>query len=102
MEQERHLQELLGTDKKNPSFTIYRDKNDGSLHIYFGATLYERIKGGPQSCEYRVMLGRLYNAGVKVVALEKAFQVGGKTLKRIGKALQNGDSDELARVLAGI
>ena len=101
MEQERHLQELLGTDKKNPSFTIYRDKSDGSLHVYFGATLYERIKGGPQCCEYRVMLGRLYNAGVKVSALEKAFEVGGKTLKRIGKALQGGDSDELVKVLAG-
>ena len=101
MEQERHLQELLGTDKKNPSFTIYRDKSDGCLHVYFGASLYERIKGGPQCCEYRVMLGRLYNAGVKVAALEKAFEVGGKTLKRIGKALQGGDSDELVRVLAG-
>lgn len=44
MGQERQLHELLETDKKNPSLTIYPDKSDGSLHVYFGATLYERIK----------------------------------------------------------
>jgi hypothetical protein len=43
----------------------------------------------------------LYNAGVKGVALEKAFGVGGKTLRRLGRALEKGDAQELMHVLAG-
>ena len=31
-----YLQQLLGTDKRNPSFTICRDTKAGCLHVYYG------------------------------------------------------------------
>jgi len=101
MESTIPLQPLLGTDKRNPCLSVYRDREDQSVQVYYGAELLERVKGGETSCEYRLLLGRLYNAGVKVVALEKAFGVGGKTLRRLGRALEKGDAEELVQVLAG-
>lgn len=95
------LQQLLGTDKRNPCLSVYQEAQDGHLHVYYGAELLERVKGDRRSCEYKLLLGRLYNAGVKVGALEEAFGVAGKTLRRYGRAMEKGDADELVRVLAG-
>ena len=95
------LQQLLGTDKRNPCFSVYREAQDDSLHVYYGAELLERMKGDQTSCQFKLLLGRLYNASVRVSALEQAFGVAGKTLRRYGRALEQGDGDELVRVLAG-
>jgi hypothetical protein len=95
------LQQLLGTDKRNPCLSVYREAQAGWLHVYYGAELLEQVKGDRRSCEYKLLLGRLYNAGVKVSALEEAFGVGGKTLRRYGRAMEKGDAEELVWVLAG-
>ena len=95
------LQQLLGTDKRNPCFSVYRETKDDFLHVYYGAELFERVKGDRKSCEYKLLLGRLYNANVMVSALEEAFKVNGKTLRRYGRAMVNGNADELVRVLSG-
>ena len=77
MESTIPLQPLLGTDKRNPCLSVYRDREDQSVQVYYGAELLERVKGGETSCEYRRLLGRLYNAGVKVVPGHDSHLGGG-------------------------
>ena len=50
---------------------------------------------------FKLLLARLYNAKVKLSALGAAFQVDPKTIRRWGKALQEGDAAKLVRVLEG-
>ena len=44
------LQLILGTDKKNPTFSIYRNaKNPGFIYVYVGLALVEIVKDDPRS-----------------------------------------------------
>jgi len=95
------LQQILGTDKKNPVFTIYRDANEQILHVYYGGRLLEKVPDDKGHPEYKLLLARLFNAGVKAKALEDDFGVDHKTMKRWGSALKSGDPELLMRVLAG-
>jgi len=95
------LQQILGTDKRNPVFTIYRDANEQILHVYYGGRLLEKVPDDKGDPEYKLLLARLFNAGVKAKALEDVFGVDHKTMKRWGSALKSGDPELLMRVLAG-
>ncbi len=95
------LQQILGTDKRNPVFTIYRDANGQILHVYYGGRLLEKVPDDKGHPEYKLLLARLFNAGVKAKALEDVFGVDHKTMKRWGSALKSGDPELLMRVLAG-
>jgi hypothetical protein len=43
MDQLSPLQQILGIDKKNPVFTIYRDAKEQILHVYYGGKLLEKV-----------------------------------------------------------
>ena len=40
------LQQIIGTDKKNPVFIIFKDKKENLLHVYYGL---EKIKKIPDN-----------------------------------------------------
>ncbi len=50
---------------------------------------------------FKLLLARRYNARVKLSALCESFQVDPKTIRRWGKAWQQGDPAGLVRVLEG-
>ncbi len=96
------LQPVLGTDKRNPIFTVCRQAGTApSLHVYYGAELLEVVPDDRQHPAFKLLLARLYNAGVKGLALQRSFQVDRKTMQRWGQALQSGDGQQLVRALAG-
>ena len=101
MDQFLPLQQILGTDKKNPVFTIYRDAKEQILHVYYGGKLLEKVPDDKRHPEFKLLLARLFNAGVKATVLERVFGVDHKTMKRWGSALTSGDPELLVRVLAG-
>ena len=101
MDQLLPLQQILGTDKKNPVFTIYRDAKEQILHVYYGGKLLEKVPDDKRHPEFKLLLARLSNAGVKAAVLERVFGVDHKTMKRWGSALTSGDPELLMRVLAG-
>jgi hypothetical protein len=37
------LQAVLGTDKKPPLFSVYRDPDKSELHVYYGLELLEVV-----------------------------------------------------------
>ncbi|MGH8589774.1 MAG: hypothetical protein ACREXX_10725, partial [Gammaproteobacteria bacterium] len=55
----------------------------------------------PQHSAYKLLVGRLYNAGLKVRVLEEVFQTDRKTIRLWGQALRSRDPEQLQRVLLG-
>lgn len=101
MNEPKYLQEILGTDKKNPVFSIYREEETKILHVYFGAELLEKVPEDVNHFEFKFMLGRLYNAGIKQSVLQKTFNCNVKTMKRWGSAIKCGNPAKMVKILAG-
>ena len=95
------LQNIIGIDKRNPLFTVFRDAEKKELHIYYGALLHEVIEDKKDNPELKLMLARLYNAGVNVRKLIEQFGYSHPTIKRWGEALKSGDPERLYHALSG-
>ena len=55
---------ILGTDKRNPLFTVYSQEEDDQeqLHVYYGLELLEIVSTEPNAPSFKMLVGRLYNA----------------------------------------
>ena len=94
---------ILGTDKRNPLFTVYahEEGEEEQLHVYYGLELLEVVSADRDDPSFKMLVGRLYNAGLKLGVLEQTFQRDGKTIQRWGRALRSRNAQELIRVLEG-
>ena len=63
--------------------------------------LLERVPRERDHIAFKMLLARLYNAGVKVVSLVICFGVAHTTLRRWGLALLSGDVDRINRAFCG-
>ena len=54
---------ILGTDKRNPLFTIYAEEEE-RLHVYYGMELLEVKSADREDASFKMLVGRLYNAGL--------------------------------------
>lgn len=95
------LQTIIGIDKRNPLFTIFRDTRKHEIHIYYGGLLYEVIEDKKDNPEFKLMLARLYNAGVCVKSLIENFGYSYPTIQRWGVALKSGDPEKLYQAMSG-
>lgn len=95
------LQLLLGTDKRNPLVSVYQGDETQTLHVYYGLELMEVIPAERKHPSFKLLVARLYNAGVKVSVLSETFEVDRKTMKRWADALLEGDPEKLVAVLSG-
>jgi transposase len=102
MKQKVYLQEIIGVDKKNPNFTLCRNETDpGKLYVFFGAVLLEIVPDDKKEPEFKLMIARLYNSGIKAKELTKVFGIAYTTMKRWGDALKSGDPELLVNALSG-
>jgi hypothetical protein len=95
---------ILGTDKRNALFTVYEwEEDDGEeqLHVYYGLELLEVVPADRNAPSFKMLVGRLYNAGLSRRVLQETFRVDLKTIQRWAAALRSRDGEELVRVLAG-
>src|SRR5205814_4059422 len=99
METSSSLQLILGTDKRNPCLTVSVDEAEERFHVYYGFELLEVVPNDRESMPYKLMVAQLYNARLKVKALEETFQVNHKTMARWGEAVRSGKPEELLGVL---
>ena len=66
---------ILGTDKRNPLFTVYSPEDEQEqLHVYYGLELLEIVSADRQEPAYKMLVGRLHNAGVSLRVLQHTFQ----------------------------
>jgi len=94
---------ILGTDKRNPLFTVYCQEEDDreQLHVYYGLELLEIVSADRNEPGFKMLVGRLYNAGLSLKVLQDTFQADAKTIRRWGRALRSRNAEELVRVLEG-
>jgi hypothetical protein len=92
---------ILGTDKRNPLFTVYADEDQEQLHVYYGLELLEVVSADRNDPSFKMLVGRLHNAGLSLRVLQSTFQADPKTIQRWGRALRSRDARELIRLLAG-
>jgi hypothetical protein len=69
--------------------------------VFFGGDLFETVPDEREDPQYKLMLARLYNAGVNATILQSVFGTDRKTMRRWGDALICGDNETLIRVLLG-
>ena len=101
LESSEPLQLILGTDKRNPLINVYSSEEMGTLHVYYGLELMESFPDDREHPAYKLLVARLYNAGVKACVLAETFNVDRKTMKHWGDALKKGDLEQLMAALAG-
>ncbi|MDA3833993.1 MAG: hypothetical protein PF495_11405 [Spirochaetales bacterium] len=101
--QRPHLQQLFGVDKKNPVLTLWRtpDKEPTEIHLYFGTELLEVVPDDRNNPQWKLMMARLYLAGIKSKKLTEMFGSARTTIKRWADALVSGDPVRLVGALAG-
>jgi len=95
------LEPLLGTDKRNPVFSVYRNRDENNLYLYYGLELLEIIPDQPNHPRLKLMVAQLFNARVKGITLTEVFGFDRKTIKSWADALLSGDPERLVRVLEG-
>jgi cell division protein FtsB len=95
------LQQILGTDKRNPVLSLFQNHQTNQLHVYYGAELLEIVPNDREHISYKFLVARLYNAKVKVSALQETFGVDRKTMKKWGEALRTGDNGHITKTFAG-
>ncbi|GAI20927.1 unnamed protein product, partial [marine sediment metagenome] len=68
------LQQIIGVSKKNPYFTICRNESTPrNIYVYFGAALMEVVPEDKSNPEFKLLIARLYNAGVKAKSITEEF-----------------------------
>ena len=97
-----NLQLILGVDKHNPLFSLYSStETPEQIEVYFGLALIEKVEKGKNSIQFKILLGRLYNAGYKCKELTSAFDVDLKTIRKWGNALKSNDYSLMESAFAG-
>ena len=100
--QKPYLQKIIGVDKKNPAFTVWCNPEANScIHVYFGTELMEVVPDDRNNPQFKLMIARLYLAGIKPKKLTEMFGPARTTIKRWADALAGGDPERLIQALAG-
>ena len=101
MESSHAHQLILPTDKRNPCFSLYVSEDERFIHVFYGLELFEVVPDDHDHMGFKMMVGRLYNAGVKVTTLEATFNLDRKTIGSWARAMLSRDPEVLQRVLLG-
>ena len=96
-----NLQILIGTDKKNPIFSLFENPHKNTLHVFLGGIPFDVVENDKNKPEFKLMLARLFNAKVNQNALLKTFGIALTTIRRWAIALKYGDGEKLVRALSG-
>lgn len=95
------FQTIIGTDKKNPFFSVHRDTENNRLYVYYGANVFEVLEDKKESPQLRFLVGKLYNAGVKAADISRELGFCFRSIKKWANAIQSGTDDEILELFEG-
>ena len=77
------------------------DRERGTILMMLGVAVLERIRCDPATLQYKLLVGRLVNAGWPLTEVRQHFAHDNRTLKRWAAALTSDDPAFVVRVLNG-
>ncbi len=95
------LQGIIGTDDKNPHFSVFRNLKTKKIEVYHGIVLFETITDEKNNPHLKLLIARLNNTGVKTSVLTQQFGYCYRSIERWSQALKNGTFEELVESLKG-
>jgi len=97
-----NLQPLLISRKGTATDLSLMLSSDGrDIFAFLDTALLERISCSRERLEYKILVGRMVNAGHSLTDLKDAFGHDARTMKRWGAALKSDDSQFIVRVFSG-
>ena len=84
MESHHAHQPILPPDKRDPCFSLDASEDERFIHVFNGLELFEVVADDREHMSFQMMIGRLYNAGVKVTALEDSLNPVRKLTQNYG------------------
>jgi len=82
---------ILGTDKRNPVFAVCEDDSGERLLVFYDFEIIEIVNNDPEDPNCKLLLGRLYNSGVKLKALCQSFDVDLSADRQVPKRFDTGE-----------
>ncbi len=96
-----YLQPILGTDKRNPVFSVLQHSQSKDFHVYYGLELFEVVPSDREDTRFKLMVAHMHNVGVSLSKLQEVFDLDPRTILNWSHALKSGSAEKLARALAG-
>jgi len=97
-----NVQPLLSPRKDvSGDFHVIYSEDSASVSVMLGVAVLERISCSREQLQYKMLIGRLVNAGWPLDQLRRAFGHDPRTMKQWGAALLSEDSDFIVRVFSG-
>ncbi len=98
---ETNLQAIIGTDKKNPHFTVFKNLKEKTIDVYFGSALFSAVADTPNNPNLKLLIAQLFSTGIKKKSLTEHFGYSYNAMKRWSDALNTGDPEILVKALSG-
>jgi hypothetical protein len=97
-----NLQPLLVSRKETATDLSLMLSSDGKdIFAFLDTALLERISCSRERLEYKILVGRMVNAGHSLTDLKKSFGHDARTMKRWGAALKSDDPEFITRIFSG-
>ena len=81
--------------------SVFLNTAESDYEVYIGLALLERVKVSPDDLQHKMLIGRLYNARVKLKDIREKFSHDNRTIKKWGNALKSGDMNIMLKAFAG-
>ena len=100
--EENYLQPILGTSQKNTVFSIHQNRQTHQYHVYYGLELFDVVPDDKQDTRFKLMVAHMHIIGFTLTALQDAFAVDPRTIKKWSTALRSGSAPKLQKALIGL
>jgi hypothetical protein len=98
----QNLQPLLVSRKPTATDLSLMLSSDGKdIFAFLDTALLERISCSRERLEYKILVGRMVNAGHSLADLKDSFGHDARTMKRWGAALKSDDPEFIVRIFSG-
>ena len=96
------LQPILMPVKGAPDIVLSIDPNNpDEVFVFLGMAMLEKVPRLREHLSFKMLLARLYNAGVSGRKIKETFGVARSTLSRRGRALKSGDMERITKAFSG-
>ena len=100
--EENYLQPILGTSAKNRVFTVHQNRQTQQYHVYYGLELFDVVPNDKEDTRFKLMVAHMHIIGFTLTALQSAFAVDPRTIKKWSTALKSGSAQKLQKALIGL